>query len=582
LLLPLPLLIPGTEAACGYCILLMGVYWTTEVLHLAVTALLPLVLFPLWGVLPAGTVSKSYFPDTNWLFVGGLMIATAVESTNLHKRISLRILTIVGANPRCLMFGIMLTTFFLSMLISNTATTAMMLPIVQAVVNKLIGDEDDTGIDKQKTFKEGVTNELLNEMTESFEDVHKVNSTTTVDEKVQITSFVVTETPVDTDDEKEKSLESQVKKNEDDEEWKLNLRKAMTICVPYASSIGGTATINGTGPNTVLAGQFSTLFPDAPDVLSYPNWLIYCLPCALVYVICAYFWVSNFYLGFNLRDMFGCLRPGKKSRREKEANKLLQDEYLKLGPIRWAEVTVLVVFATTVLLWFFRAPGFMPGWDVFFVEDFMDDGTVAIFMALTLFFLPEEKPMFLRGPSEVLPSEMKPISPVIKWNSMVKVFPWGIIFLLGGGYAIAAAATESGLSAWLGEVLSALRGIEPWIIVLIITTVLSLFTEITSNAATASIFVPILAALAENLEINPLYMLIPPVLSTSMAFMLPIATPPNAIAFGYGHLKIMDTVKCGFFLNLLGIFFVNLFINTYGYVYFDLGEFPDWANTTSV
>uniref|UniRef100_H2Y369 Uncharacterized protein n=1 Tax=Ciona intestinalis TaxID=7719 RepID=H2Y369_CIOIN len=550
LLLPIPIIINSTEASCGYAILLMAIYWITEAIPLAATAFLPLIIFPLSGVMTASAVSAAYFTDTAWLFVGGLIIAVSVEVTGLHKRIALRVLLFVGAKPRCLMFGFMMTTYFLSMWISNTATTAMMLPIVEAVFRELkAGEEKRANEDTNVSMYLILQNENKNEKESQIADFNDV---------------IFIPDDIETEEQRNKRMD--------------NLIKGITLCVPYAASIGGTATVTGTGPNLVLSGQFATLFPDATMKLSFGSWIAYALPGSVCMLILAYIWLSLYFLGFNLREIVGCFRGSDVTEGERNARNVIVTEYKKLGDITWKEVTVLSLFTTTALLWFFRDPGFMPGWSILFEEDYVDDGTVAMTMAFLLFVLPSERPSFLHSVSTMESDELlRPVAPILDWKTVHHKFPWAVMLLITGGFAMAKGATESGFSEWLGDQLIFLGGIETWAICLIVTIVVCLFTECSSNVATASIFVPILAQLAQSLEVHPLYLMLPPVLAASLAFMLPVATPPNALAFSYGHLKVMDLIKAGWMLNVLGVLVISVFINTYGVSYFGLNEFPAWA-----
>uniref|UniRef100_H2YTW0 Citrate transporter-like domain-containing protein n=1 Tax=Ciona savignyi TaxID=51511 RepID=H2YTW0_CIOSA len=486
------------ESACGYIILLMAIYWITEVVPLAVTALIPLILFPMTGIMTSKEVSKAYFTDTNWLFIGGLMIAVAIENSELHRRIALRVLLLFGTKPRRLMAGFMATTFFLSMWISNTATTAMMLPIVEAVFIQLKESEIRT---------------------------HQIEAS--VNEKME------------------------------------RLVKGITLCVPYAASIGGTATLTGTAPNLVLAGQFQIIFPNATQDLSFGTWMAYSFPNAFVILLLSYAWLSWLFIGFGFA-------PASK----RNAESVLRREYRTLGGMRWEEGTVLTVFILTAILWFFRKPGFMPGWGQLFNGN-VSDGTVAMTMSFILFMLPRERPEFLCNSKDQ--GLMRPARPIVDWPTMERKFPWSVALLLAGGFALASGATKSGFSVWMGNQLRFLGGLQPWAICLVVSIVVCLFTECSSNTATTTLFVPILAQLAQVLEIHPLYLLVSPVLSASLAFMLPVATPPNAIAFAYGRLKVLDLVKAGWMLNIIGILVLTFFINTFGRSYFKLDTFPAWA-----
>lgn len=541
LLSPLIAVYPGTVSSCGYTIALMAIYWVFEVLPLPVTAFIPLIIFPMSGIMSADEVSSAYFKDTTFLFVGGLMIAISVELTGLHKRIALNVLLIVGSKPHSLMFGFMLTTSFLSMWISNTATTAMMLPIVEAVFNELKASE---------STEENEVLEMKEIMTEN----------------------------------ENKELESD---DEDSNSERLdNMIKGITISIPYSSSIGGTITLTGTGPNLVLAGQFKTLFPGADAEISFGNWIAYNAPGGILMLILAYIWLSTFYLGLRLKDVKSLLKCGaKKTNAEKRVQNVIKREYDALGSIKWGEVTVAIVFIATVLLWFFRKPGFMPGYaQLFPQEEFLDDGTIAMTMAFLLFVLPGQRPSFLCRTQESNldsssePIIYKPVPAILSWKKIQRRFAWDIVFLLAGGFALADGSAKSGFSDWMGSQLSFLNGLESWVICLIVTIIVCVFTECSSNVATASLFIPILADLAQKIEVNPLYLMIPPILASSLAFMLPVATPPNAIAFSYGHLKVLDLVKAGWLMNLLGVLVISVFINTYGMSFWGLNNFPDWAN----
>nr|BAH24015.1 sulfate transporter [Ascidia sydneiensis samea] len=555
----------------------MAIYWIGEVIPLSVTSFLPLIIFPMSGIMTGTEVSSAFFKDSSWLFVGGLLIAIAVEVTGLHKRTAIRILIIVGAKPRSLMFGFMTITFFLSMWISTTATTAMMLPIVEAVFNELKADAE-------KGFLKA------REKLTSTSSEHKEKE---IPEAPRSTSFydnvafeVNVDEPSSSDNSSTEGYEKEHSEIEIVSDFDLyerserkrmaNLIKGVTLCVPFASTIGGTATLTGTAPNLVLAGQYELFFPDADVKLTFGNWIIYALPGAIVTLIITYIWLCWYFFGFNIRDLAHFLEENPRNRRRrKPARDVIAAEYVKLGSIKWGEVTVLVIFVMTTLLWFFREPGFMPGWAVIFPKGYVTDGTVAVAMSFLLFILPSKKPsLFEKRDTSAI---KKPVPPVLDWKSVHKMFPWDILFLFAGGYALADGATKSGFSQWMGELLAFDDSIQPWLISLVCTIIVCLFTQVSNNTATSSIFAPILAQLAITLKIHPIYLMLPPVLASSMAFMLPVSTPSNAIAFSYGHLKVIDLIKTGWFLNIAGVLVLVVFINTYGVALFGLNEFPAWA-----
>uniref|UniRef100_A0AAQ6IS21 Solute carrier family 13 member 2 n=1 Tax=Anabas testudineus TaxID=64144 RepID=A0AAQ6IS21_ANATE len=481
------------QQLCGYVIILMALYWCTECMPLAVTALMPVVLFPMMGIMKAGPVSMEYLKDSNMLFIGGLLVAIAVEHWNLHKRIALGVLLLVGVRPSLLMMGFMIVSSFLSMWISNTATTAMMLPIAHAVLQQLKATEVQA---EERDYQASAHNNPAFEL-EIRQTKHDI-----INEK---------QPPVDT--------------------------------------------------KTQLENGPRKLFPENGDVINFASWFGFAFPNMVLMLVFSWLWLQFMYLGFNLKQSFGC---GMKSDRDKEAYAVMKTEYRKLGSMRFAEGAVLTIFILLVILWFTREPGFIDGWaTVLFNKEgeFVSDGTVAILMSM-LFFV------------NALPT-------LLNWRVVNERMPWNIIILLGGGFALAAGSERSGLSKWLGESLAPLQQIPAFAISLLLCLLVATFTECSSNTATTTLFLPILASMATAINLHPLYVMLPCTVAASLAFMLPVATPPNAIAFSFGNLKVIDMVKSGFMLNIIGILTVNLGINTWGYAMFDMANFPVWANSTS-
>ncbi|KAG7321299.1 hypothetical protein KOW79_015714 [Hemibagrus wyckioides] len=554
LLLPLPLVIGTREARCAYVIGLMAVYWCTEVLPLAVTSLLPVVLFPLFGIMDSKDVCMQYLKDTNMLFLGGLMVAVAVEDWSLHKRIALRVLLIVGVRPALLMLGFMSVTAFLSMWISNTATTAMMVPIVQAVLEQL----NNTAGEEEA----GAPSERQDKLPEKQVDGHVLENGL---------RFSTENTTEQCNESKEK----------------LRMCKGMLLCVCYAASIGGTATLTGTGPNLVLTGQMSELFPKNPDVVNFASWFGFAFPNMIIMLLAAWLWLQLVFLGFNLRKTWGC--GTVKTEKEIAAYNVIREEHRSLGPMSFGEISVLTLFCLLVVLWFTRDPGFVDGWatHLFNAEkEYVTDATVAVFIAALLFVLPAKPPCLFYWRSQsfdtVPQSNSEPRTALLTWQVVQKKMPWSIILLLGGGFALAKGSEDSGLSRWLGEQMTPLQNIPPWAIAIIVCLMIATFTECTSNVATATLFLPILASMSQSIGMNPLYVMIPCTLSASFAFMLPVATPPNAIVFSYGYLKVSDMAKTGIVMNIIGILSITLAINSWGRALFSLDSFPSWVNSTGV
>ncbi|CAJ1063294.1 solute carrier family 13 member 2 [Xyrichtys novacula] len=575
LFLPLPLLIPGSESRCGYAIIIMALYWCTECMPLAVTALLPVVLFPMMGIMKAGDVSIEYLRDSNMLFIGGLLVAIAVEHWNLHKRIALQVLLLVGVRPSLLMIGFMVVSAFLSMWISNTATTAMMLPIAHAVLIQLKATElkaDSRDAQVAAMNNEGFElDEKETKEIEIKEGEEKENHQTNIDVTPKDTNWEVQGSPDSLTEMRRKAVE---------EKYDL-LTKGMSLSVCYSASIGGTATLTGTTPNIILKGQIDKLFPDNGDVINFASWFGFAFPNMVLMLVLTWFWLQIMFLGFNFKQSFGC---GIKSDRDKEAYAVMKEEYRKLGRVKFAEVAVLFIFVLLVILWFTREPGFFDGWATLLFNmngAYVSDGTTAIFMSMLFFVIPSQLPSCNGYGYNEKGKLIKTLPTLLNWDVVHERMPWNIILLLGGGFALAAGSEESGLSTWLGDCLTPLQKIPPFAISLLLCLLVATFTECSSNTATTTLFLPILASMAIAIKIHPLYVMLPCTIAASLAFMLPVATPPNAIAFSFGNLKVFDMVRAGTILNLIGILTINLGINTWGYAMFDMGTFPQWANVSS-
>ncbi|KAK5904636.1 hypothetical protein CesoFtcFv8_006176 [Champsocephalus esox] len=564
LLLPLPLASPTSEAKCGYVIILMALYWCTECIPLAVTALLPVILFPMMGIMESNEVCIQYLKDSNMLFIGGLLVAIAVEHWNLHRRIALQVLLIVGVKPSLLMIGFMGTTAFLSMWISNTASTAMMLPIANAVLQQLCDTEANA---EEREFnmaaaKNGLDNQAF-EMGDA--KLQSKENTINLDADKDDSNGIIS------------SLEARQRRLKTEQKY-TKLTKGMSLSVCYAASIGGTATLTGTTPNVIMKGQIDELFPDNGGVINFASWFGFSFPNMVLMLALSWLWLQFMFLGFNLKSTFGC---GTKKEGDREAFQVIKDEHKKLGRMSFAEGCVLTIFTLLVVLWFTREPGFIPGWaTVLFNKDktYVTDGTVAILMSALFFCIPSKLPRCC-GRSEDGASSEAPAA-LLNWDVVHEKMPWNILLLLGGGFALAHGSEKSGLSLWLGESLIPLQSIPPFAISILLCLLVAMFTECSSNTATTTLFLPILASMATAIKIHPLYVMFPCTISASLAFMLPVATPPNAIAFSYGNLKVLDMAKAGFILNILGVITINIAINTWGVAMFNLNEFPSWANVT--
>ncbi len=457
---------------------LMALWWLTEAIPLAVTALLPVALFPLLGIMKGKVVASYYFNNIIFLFIGGFILALAMQRWQLHKRIALKIILALGISPKRIILGFMGATAFLSMWISNTATTMIMVPIAMAIILKL-----------EETFS-----------------------------PLKVASFA----------------------------------SGMLLSIAYAASIGGMATLIGTPPNLAFAKIFSISFPHAPEI-SFANWMFFALPVSLIFlfltwVVICYMFSQN--LGF------------------KADVRVFKEEYQKLGKMGMEEWIVLLDFFIVCLLWLFRKDINIGGWHIkgwsciFPKPNFIDDGTIAIAFSIPLFFIPSTRPKQM----------------IMDWETATTL-PWGIVLLFGGGFALAAGFKASGLSVWIGKQLTALSHLNIIFIVTAICTMITFLTELTSNTATTQMILPILASVSIAIKTNPLLLMIPATLSASCAFMLPVATPPNAIIFGTQRLKVYNMAKAGIILNILGVILIVSAIFIWGQLVLgiNLVKFPSWA-----
>ncbi|HBO29341.1 MAG TPA: anion transporter [Leeuwenhoekiella sp.] len=427
----------------------MALWWVTEVVPIAVTALLPIVLFPLTGAVDISTTTASYGHKYVFLYMGGFILAIAIEKWNLHKRIALHIIKIIGTNVKNIILGFMVATAFLSMWISNTATSVMMLPIGMSIVSQL-----------------------------------KDNPNTIADEN-------------------------------------MIFGKALMLGIAYSASIGGVATLIGTPPNLVFAGYIEEVY--AIDI-SFFQWFKFGFPSSLILLIISWCYLTNIAYSFKQKDF-----PGGKA----EIKRLLKE----LGPMQREEKTVLAVFTTTAICWITRS---------FFLENWfpgIDDTIIAIAAGILLFTLNASG----KGKR------------ILHWEEAVNI-PWGIILLFGGGMALASGFEVTGLAKWFGLQMTLLDALPLLLIILLVIFSVNFITELTSNLATTAMLLPILAPIALELDLNPYMLLVATTVAASCAFMLPVATPPNAVVFGSGYLKIPDMVKAGFWMNIVSIILLTLFV----------------------
>lgn len=422
----------------------MALWWITEPVPIPVTALLPIVIVPLISLDSIGNVTAPYAHPLIFLFLGGFILSIAMERWNLHKRIALLTMLLVGTKPSQQIAGIMLVTAFLSMWMSNTATAVMMLPIGLSVI--------------AMQQEQGINND--------------------------------------------------------------NFAKAVLLSIAYAASIGGIATLIGTPPNALLAAYLERSYQLQ---LSFSDWMLFGVPLAISLLLVCWLWLTQFH--FRLDKM-----PSVDSRT------LYRQKLSALGIMHNAEKLVLMVFSLAAFFWVFRGPlSSISGIK-------LDDTLIAIFAASLLF---------------ILPVSLKTGQRILNWEDCQKL-PWGVLLLFGGGLTLATQIDNSGLSAYIATQIGQLGSINLVLLIVLVTTVIIFLTEITSNTATAAAFLPLLGPVAVSLDTSAAMLVIPAAVAASCAFMMPVATPPNAIVFASGKLKIIDMVKAGLVLNLAAIVLITL------------------------
>ena len=455
---------------------LMACWWIGEGTAIAVTALLPLVLFPLMGIMSSKQVAPNYANHFVFLFLGGFMIALTMEKWGFHKRIALWIITLVGTGLNRIVLGFMTAAAFLSMWISNTATTMMLLPVGMAVVRQ-IAEESTLDGNKNETTKKQITK---------------------------------------------------------------SLGLILMLGLAYSASIGGVGTLIGTAPNIVFAGFYKNLYPGNEEI-SFVKWMMMAVPIVILFIPIVWIYLCQFVAPISL-DRIAFAKEGKD---------IIKNELKALGKITRPEKMVAYVFVLTALMWIFRKPlplgsFIIPGWsNLFSNPGMLHDSTVAMIMGILLMLLPIG---LKKGEVSNIQGEYF----LLDWNTVETRMPWGILLLFGGGFALASGFIKTGLTGWVGDQMSGLSVLPLWAVILAVCLVVTFLTEFTSNTATSTMILPLMGAAAVAASFHPLMFMLPATLSASFAFMLPVATPPNAIVFGSGWVTIPEMTRAGFILNLIG------------------------------
>jgi sodium-dependent dicarboxylate transporter 2/3/5 len=451
-LLPQPADMPEHSLQVAAVALLMATYWITEAIPIPATALMPIVLFPLLDVMPTSKVTLAYGNHLIFLFMGGFLIAVTIEKWQLHRRIALRTILLVGVSSNQIILGFMLATAFLSAWISNTATAMMMVTIGLAVVKQA---QQDSGSQPDHS----------------------------------------------------------------------NFATALMLSIAYAASIGGVATLIGTPPNAILAGVIESNYGYS---IGFAQWMLFGVPVSLTMLALGWFYLTR----IAFKSEFDELPGGKHS---------IQQKLDELGPMSLPEKKVLSIFALVAVSWILRG--------LLDIEELsaVSDASIAIAGAVLLFIIPADKNM----------SE-----PLLDWHT-AKTIPWDIMILFGGGFALANGFSSSGLTEWLAKQLVSLQNMDLIIIVFMVVLLVIFLTEITSNTATASLMLPVMGAFAVAIQISPLYLMVAVALAASFAFMLPVATPPNAIVFSSRKISIPQMARAGVWLNIIGSILITLYVIFY-------------------
>ena len=427
----------------------IAIWWIFEALPIAVTALLPIVLFPIAGGMDLAQTTACYGHKLIFLIMGGFMIAIAIEKWNLHKRIALKIIYFIGTDVRKIILGFMVATAFLSMWISNTATAVMMLPI-GVVIIKQLKDNPNTDENENNIFG-----------------------------------------------------------------------KALMLAIAYSASIGGIATLIGTPPNLVMAGIVSQVYGYE---ISFLEWIVFGLPVSMLLLAICWVYLTRYAFTFK-QDKFPDGRE--------EILKLKNE----LGVISYEQKIVGLVFISVGFCWITRS---------FLLQKIfpaLDDAIIAIIFAMILFIINAKSKK----------------DKILEWKEAIKM-PWGILLLFGGGMSLAKAFDVSGLAIWIGNQITAFGNFDLFLFLILLVTAINFLTEVTSNVATTAMLLPVIAPIALELDIHPFILMTAAAVSASCAFMLPVATPPNAIVFGSGYLRIPDMVKKGFLLNIISILIIVLMV----------------------
>lgn len=524
----LPVFIFDNVAAlrCLYVVLLMAGYWVFEALPLPVTSLIPMVLFPLMGVLDSDKVSLCYLKETNMMFVGGLVIAIAVEHCNLHRRAALHVIKWVGCSPRKLNLGLVTVTMLVSMWISNTAATAMMIPIIEATLTEL--EEQGIGEMFENPFLDGAQEEKRND------------------------------------------------NSEDQPKRPTKQTMCYFMSTAYAACIGGNGCVIGSGTNLTFKGIYESRFDEGPGV-EFAKWLFLNVPMMLIMMYGSVVWLQFWYMGLFRPNSPDAKKIKVGAQGEQVARKLISRKLSEMGPMSFHEKAVGALFLFSVVLWFFRKPQFIVGWAELITQHNVKDATAALIVVILLFIIPSSPNFIYIFSKDKSRRPTTPSPALITWKVVHQKLPWGLIFLLGGGFALAEASKVSGMSQLIADHLHGFAELPRFWVMVISCLFATLLTQFSSNVAVANVVLPVLAEMSLVAKVHPMYLMMPAALSCSFSYCLPVSTPPMAIAAAPCNMRSTEMTKAGLgviFISLITLFAVFPLL---GNIIWDLDSFPEWA-----
>ncbi|XP_070553492.1 Na(+)/citrate cotransporter-like [Ptychodera flava] len=443
---------------------------------------------------------------------------------------------------------------FFSMWILNLALVSMMLPIVSALVDQLAASDKDASPDYENQSCQDIPIEDLSLKADDAGDgMKRENSTFPREDHIVKRTANLTETCIS----KEPTYS-----NED-------LKTCFNLGLIYSTTIGGAGSMVGT-VTQILMNTYLEIYYGPEAKVNFGDWVLFSAPNQLVSLILGWAWLSLFYLDLKT-SLVRCCRRKAKATKKTGIVRILRREYEKLGPIKWAEKMIIVVFLVLIVIWFFEDPNFMPGWSSWFMPGYVQVSTVTAGVALICYALPAEKP------SINIRDDRKPYVGLLEWKSSESSVPWGIVLYLGGLLSTVQAMKVTGLTSSIEDQFAPLKELSPWLVMLIVTVVCSILTEFMTSSVIIAIVIPVLTQTALAHGIHPYYLVMSMTLSINFAFCLPAGSLVNALVISFESVTTFQMIKTGVMMNVICLTVVNISMNTYGWWLLGLDEVPDWA-----